>query len=398
LSEPLHLALFVRSLAGGGGAERVMVNLAGALAAEGHRVDFVIARHRGRLADAIPDSVRTVDLGAPMALAALPALLRRPGDLRAIAPAIVSLSAPRVLGAIPALASYLRRERPEGLLAALNYPNLTALLARDLAGVDTRCVISVHNHVTRLVSAATDARTRGLPPLMRRFFPRADEIVTVSDGVGDDLSRVAAIARTRITTIYNPVVTDDLLVRSREAVAEPWFREGQPPVLLGAGKLKPQKDFATLIRAFALVRAARPARLVILGEGPGLGALQLLARELGVADDVWFPGFVANPFAYMARAAVFVLSSAWEGFANVIVEAMHCGCPVVSTDCESGPREILEAGRHGRLVRVGDPEEMARAVLESLESPPAAAALRERASVFSDRVAARAYAELLRPR
>ena len=168
MTEPLHVALFARSLAGGGGAERVMVNLAAGLAAEGHRVDFVIARHQGRLADAIPDSVNTIDLAAPIAIASLPALLRRPGDAAALAGAIATPSAPRVLGAIPALANYLRKQRPQGLLAALNYANITALVARDLAQVDTRCVISVHNHVTRLVGAASDKRTRALPPLMRR--------------------------------------------------------------------------------------------------------------------------------------------------------------------------------------------------------------------------------------
>jgi glycosyltransferase involved in cell wall biosynthesis len=150
-----------------------------------------------------------------------------------------------------------------------------------------------------------------------------------------------------------------------------------------------------LLRAFARVRSARPARLVILGEGSQLRALQSLASELGIGDDVLFPGFVSNPFAYMARARAFVLSSAWEGFGNVLVEAMACGCPVISTDCPSGPAEILEGGRYGSLVPVGDPTPMAEAILETLESGPDVSALRKRADCFSDRAAARSYAELL---
>jgi glycosyltransferase involved in cell wall biosynthesis len=374
-----------------------MVNLAAGLVDEGHRVDFVIARHRGRLADSIPETVETIDLKAPIALAALPALLRRPGDAAALARSIATPSAPRVLGAIPRLAHYLRAERPDALLSALNYANLCALLARDLAGTRTRTVISVHNHVSRLVAAASDERTRALPPLMQRFFGRADGIVSVSDGVGDDLSRVAHIERDRITTIYNPVVTDDLEARSREPLDHPWFAEGQPPVLLGAGKLKPQKDFATLIRAFAELRESRRARLLILGEGPLHAELEVLARSLGVADDVGFAGFVANPFAYMSRAAVFVLSSAWEGFGNVIVEAMACGCPVVSSDCESGPAEILGRGRHGRLVPVADASAMARAVRDTLDEEADPDALRAHAAGFTARAAARAYARVLQP-
>ena len=166
-------------------------------------------------------------------------------------------------------------------------------------------------------------------------------------------------------------------------------------MVLGAGKLKKQKDFATLVKAFAEVRHRRLARLVILGEGPRRGALLALARKLGVAEDIELPGFVANPFAFMARSSVFVLSSAWEGFGNVLVEAMACGCPVVSTDCPSGPSEILEDGRHGPLVPVGDPAGLAKAICEVLDAPRERAALEERASVFTAAASAEHYERAL---
>ena len=160
-------------------------------------------------------------------------------------------------------------------------------------------------------------------------------------------------------------------------------------MLLGVGKLKPQKDFACLIRAFARVRATRPVRLIVLGDGPQREALLVLARTLGVADAVALPGFVANPFAYLGRAAAFVLSSAWEGLANVVIEALACGCPVVSTDCPSGPAEILAGGKYGRLVPVGDDAALANAIAATLDAPPRQESLRDRARHFSvDRAAA----------
>ncbi len=372
-----------------------MLNLAAALASKGRQVDLVMGRLAGHLSDDIPASVNVVDLDAPIAQAAIPSLLRRPGDAAALGSLMLSPSAPRVLGAIPALARYLEREQPDGLIAALNYTNIAALIARDLSQVSTRCVISIQNHPSRQIAAARDPRTRRLAPLMRRFFPRADEIVAVSDGVAADLSQVAEIPRQRIRTIYNPGATAGLERRVLDDPGHPWFAEGEPPVLLGVGKFKPQKDLSTLIRAFAEVRASRPARLIILGEGPQEKMLRALAEDLDVSEHIAFPGFVHNPFAYMARAQVFALSSAWEGLPLALVEAMACGCPVVSTDCPSGPAEILQDSRYGRLVPVGDHQQLAEAIMATLDAPLPTEVLKARAEVFSDRSAAQLYEQAL---
>ena len=230
---------------------------------------------------------------------------------------------------------------------------------------------------------------------MGRLYPRADEIVAVSAGVADDLARVARIPRSRITVIHNPIVTDELLADARAPVDHPWFADGGPPVVLAAGRLTEQKDYPTLLRAFRHARRARELRLVILGEGEERPRLEALARELDVSGDVDFAGFVANPYAFMARASLFVLSSAWEGFGNVVVEAMACGTPVVSTDCPSGPGEILEGGRYGRLVAVGDDEELAAAMLATLEDPPRPELLRERAAAFRADEAALRYLRVI---
>ncbi len=392
-----HLAIFLRSLVGGGGAERMMVTLAGALHGRGHRVDLVLGRAVGNFLDDIDPGVRVVDLGVRTILPALPALLRLPGEGIHMLPAFLPPAPPRVLGCIPALARYLRRERPDAMLSALNYSNLAALWARRLAGVPTRLVVSERNTLSVRAERSREGNLRALPAMIRRFYPWADAVTAVSDGVADDLARVSGIPREAIVTTWNPVVSPALASAAASPLEHPWFRPGEPPVILGAGKLRPQKDFATLIDAFAKVRAKRPARLIILGEGPEEGPLRVRARRLDVSGDVALEGFVANPFAYMARAAVFALSSAWEGLPSVLIQAMACGCPVVSTDCPSGPAEILERGAYGPLVPVGDSDALAVAILALLDAPPDRARLRRRAEDFSVERAVERYLAVMLP-
>jgi glycosyltransferase involved in cell wall biosynthesis len=392
-----HLALFIRSLgANGAGAERIWLNLAGAFAARGHRVDLVLGRRTGHLADAVPRGVRVVDLAVRSRLPLLGAALRDPASARSLAPALTSLPPPWILAAVPALADYLVRERPDALLSALSYSNVAVLWARERAGVPVRVAISEHNTLSVRSANARARRWRVLPAVEARWYPRADAILAVSEGVADDLARTAGLPRERIAVTYNPIVSDALAAAAREPVAHAWVAPDAPPVVLGVGKLKPQKGFDVLLRAFARVRAARTARLVILGEGPQRRALERLARELGIANDVALPGFVANPFAWMAKSAVFALSSRWEGLPSVLIEALACGCAVVSTDCPSGPAEILEAGRLGPLVPVGDAAALGDAIARALLAPGDADPRRARAYDFAvDRVAPRYLAALL---
>ena len=282
---------------------------------------------------------------------------------------MVDLKSKRVLYSLPGLMRYLRRERPKALLSAMDHANVVALWAKKLARAPTRVVVSVHNTTSIATKRAKNMRGRMMPLFIRKFYPWADAVVAVSKGVAEDLLKIAGLPKEKIRVIYNPVITPDLLAKAEEPVDHPWFRPGEPPVILGVGRLTAQKDFPTLIRAFALVRKQRPARLMILGEGEERAKLEALVRELSLEKDVSLPGFVDNPYKYMKRAAVFVLSSRWEGFGNVLVEAMACGTPVVSTDCPSGPREILDGGRWGRLVAVGDVSSMAKAIEETLARP-----------------------------
>jgi glycosyltransferase involved in cell wall biosynthesis len=201
---------------------------------------------------------------------------------------------------------------------------------------------------------------------MRWLYPRADAVVAVSKGVAQDLLNLMPQLKPKLTVIYNPVIDAAFYAKADAPVEHPWFQPHQPPVVLAAGRLVALKGYDTLLRAFARVRQQMPARLVILGEGSERPNLERLAAELGVAADVDMPGFDPNPFRYMKRAGVFVLSSRYEGLPNVLIQALACGCPVVSTDCPSGPSEILDGGRYGVLVPVDDVEAMARAIVRAL--------------------------------
>jgi glycosyltransferase involved in cell wall biosynthesis len=398
-----RIGLFVPSL-GGGGAERCMLSLGQALAARGHQVDLLLCDREGRFVSEVPRGIDIVELRpVPMALARLAALAADPaGFSQLLRPVLSARKPPHRLPHLVMLARYMRANRPQALLAALPTPNLLAVWARRLAGVKTRVVVSQHNTLSQTIGTSPKWRKRFLPPLVHRGYLMADAIVAVSHGVADDLTACAGIPHDRVTTIYNPIVSDTLRAEKREPVHHAWLAQGGPPVILGAGALIAQKDHPTLLRAFARVRTQRAARLVILGEARGSerdsaarAELTRLAARLGVEADVCLAGFVRNPFSYMARASVFVLSSAWEGFGNVLVEALACGCPVVSTDCPSGPAEILEGGRHGRLVPVGDDKALADAILATLDHPPDTQALQARAEVFSVDKAVARYLELL---
>jgi glycosyltransferase involved in cell wall biosynthesis len=293
---------------------------------------------------------------------------------------------------IAALLRYVRRDRPSSILAFLNYPNFALLLASRLAPHGTRYLVSVRNHISSSSGHARSRWNRSIPDLMRRCLHNANGIVAPSQGVADDVLHITGLPRERVRVIYNPV-SSDVALRAQAPVAHPFFEAGVP-VLVAAGKLKPQKDFETLLRAFRVAREARPMRLIILGEGDTT-PLRARAAELGIASDVDWPGYVENPYAWFRRASVYVLSSAWEGFPNVLIEALACGCPVVSTDCPSGPAEILAGGSYGKLVPVGAAGDLAKAILETLEAPRQALRLVARSREFSMERALDAYEALL---
>ena len=273
--------------------------------------------------------------------------------------------------------------RPDVLIAVSNAV-IPALIARRLFTPKTRTLARQDStHTMQLLTG--DLKMRMALRLKRYLLPSADAVIAVSSGVAEDLKRNIPGAADLVEVVPNPVVSDELEDRAAAPVDHPWLSDPQVPVILSAGRLVPHKDHPTLLMAFAEVVRSRPARLIILGEGPDREKLTALAREFGIADLADFPGFVHNPYSYMSRASVFALSSVTEGLPTALIEAMACGTPVVSTDCPSGPGEILEDGRWGRLVPVGDWQSLSKAILDTLDSPPAPDLLKSRAQAYSVR-------------
>ena len=283
------------------------------------------------------------------------------------------------------LACQLRRDPPDALLTAKDHSAKTALVGRALS----RVKVPVYVKITNTLSQTLRRRIKRVTA--RWLYRRADRLFCVSNGVADDLRENFNVPPERICAIYNPTVTPDIAERRQLPVNHPWLQGEGPPVIMGVGRLTKQKDFYTLIDAFALVRAKRPARLLILGEGTLHDSLEGHARCRGVGEYVDLPGYVWDPIPWLARTDLFVLSSRYEGLANVVIEALAAGAPVVSTDCPSGPAEILDNGRIGPLVPIGDPEAMAEAMERMLDEPPSQELLSEGLERFRSGVVAEAY-------
>ncbi|WP_295887224.1 glycosyltransferase [uncultured Thiohalocapsa sp.] len=357
------------SFSGAGGVERMLVNLMQGLADQGRDLDLLTIRTTSPHLDALPPGVRRIDLGARHSL-----------------------------GAVAALARHLRAERPPVLLAAKDRAGRAAVLARRLAGVPTPIVMRIGTNLSAALAGRHPLVRRLRTAAVRRSWRGIDHIIAVSAGVAADTVEVAHYPPTRISVIRNPVVTPTLSARAALPCPHPWLdaqAQQQAPVILGAGRLERQKDFPTLLRAFARLRAGRRCRLLLLGEGAWRERLLAEAAALGVADDLDLPGFQANPYPCLGRAALFVLSSAWEGSPNVLTEAMALGTPVVATDCPSGPREILADGRFGPLVPVGDAPALAAAMAQVLDHPPPADKLKAAVAAYHADTSAAAYAALL---
>lgn len=364
-SKKRHLAIFV-SFSGTGGVERVTLNLLQGLSRLDVQVDLLMVVARRGQPPSIPwPNIRVIDLKVKHSQMAIPALIR-----------------------------YLRSERPDVLMVAKDRAVRAAIIAHWLARVNTRLVGQLHMNMTGFLESKPQLQRWLRTAPMRWLFPYLDRIICVSEGVVEDTLAITKMPPERVVAIRNPVITPELVEQAKEPVDHPWFNENVP-VIMGAGRLTPEKDFPTLIRAFARVRQERNCRLMILGEGPLQPELESLIAELDLAASVSLPGFCANPFAFMKRASLFVMSSAWEGSGNVLVEALALGIPSVSTDCPYGPRETLADGKYGPLVPVGDHEGLASAMLQTLNNPLPSDFLRQAVTEFTIEYSAQRYLDVL---
>ena len=360
---------FLLVSASGGGAERAMIGVANHLVRSGLTIDLVLVRKTGPFLADVDPAIRIVDLGA--------------GAVR------------RTL--LP-LNNYVNRARPQLLVSALASTDPFALVGKALFRWKTKLHISVQNAPSASEGVSSDAFARRWPRMIRLLYRFADSINAISQGVAHDVETIMGKPAGSIPVINNPVDIRMARDRAEEPSGIEWLAKKNVPVLLAVGRLIKQKDLPTLFHAFAQLRNGRKAKLVILGEGPDRASLEALARELKIESDVLMPGFAANPFAAMAAADLFVLASRWEGFANVVAEALACGTKVVSTDCPSGPAEILDDGRFGALVPVGDAAALAAALDVALDSKVDRDRLRTRAEAFSLDHIAESYLELFRQR
>ncbi len=398
------LAFLMRDL-DRGGDRRSQLRLAGAVAARGFPVDLVLCSPRLIGTGIAPAKVRVVNLrpGA-LLLARLLPFLADPAAMLPLAHALLTSPRPSpTLAFLPALVGYLRRERPAGIIAAATTLNLEAIWARQRGGTDARVVVCERARLPAKRARSGGWGQRRLLPLVTRYYPMADAIVASSMLGAGDLAASARIDPHSITVVYDTLAGPEIAARAAAPCPHPWFERGAPPVVLGSGPLSEEKDYPTLIRAFALLRAQRDARLLIVARGRGdrrgtaavRADIKQLVELLGVSGEVQLLEDRADPYPFMARAAVFALSSGREGFGDVLVEAMTCGCPVVSTDCPRGPREILAGGLWGPLVPVGDAAALAAAIARTIDAPPSRANLAMRAADFSLEHAVDAYLRLL---
>jgi glycosyltransferase involved in cell wall biosynthesis len=365
---PARIAVLA-SFSGEGGVERMVMNLVREFARRDIAVDLLTIRAASAHFQGLPANVRWIPLDAGHALSSIPELVR-----------------------------YFRRDPPQALLVAKDRAARAALAARRISGVPVRVVVRLGtNLLTSMEGKSAIARWLRLAP-MKFLYRDVDRVIAVSQGVADDARKVTGLPTSRIEVIRNPVITAALARQAAAPCPHPWLEGPQRqahPVILGAGRLGTQKGFDILLQAFATMTGGRPARLIILGEGNHRRDLEDLARELKVADRVLMPGFRSDFYAWLARADLFALSSRWEGSPNVLTEALALGIPSVSTDCPSGPREILDNGRYGPLVPVDDADQLSRAMEHTLETPPRADQLKNAVAEYTAETSAERYLHAL---
>jgi glycosyltransferase involved in cell wall biosynthesis len=356
------IAFLIANL-GGGGAERVAISLIEGFVRRGHQVDLLLMRKTGVFLDRVPAEVRVIDLGAS-----------------------------RIRNVVRPLVRYLRDVRPDALQVSMWPLPVAALVAAALARTPTRIVVSEHCALSKQYEGSRTTLAL-LTASTRLFYRFADRIICVSNGVAKDLQNISGLAPNRVAVVYNPVEQATPARRPDPEALRAW------PVarhrILSVGSLKAQKNQALLVEAFARVAGEIDASLLILGEGPERKSLEDLITALGMDDRIRLPGFVSDPSPYYAAASAFVLSSDYEGLPTVLIEALAWGLPVVSTDCDSGPAEILKNGEIGTLVPCGSPSALAAAVRETVSRRADKGLSKARASDFGEDEAVTRYLELM---
>lgn len=375
------ISLFVSTLAGGG-AEKIMLELGKEFLKTGFNVDLILIEKKGPYLKEVPDNIKIVELGESfLSLKYLRIYHLRYKSLKTLIQLSHLIIGTGILFSVFPLMDYLKKKKPDVLLSTLTEPNIIAILAKMIQDSDCRLVIRIANYFSYSLKRK---RIRLLAKSLYQKTGIIDKIIAISQGVKDDLTQNLKIPSEKISVVYNPINLDDIIIKKNEEVTSlRWLNYKRDfKVVLGVGRFVKQKALDDLVRAFYFVRQSRNVKLIILGEGEERTKIADLIKTLNLEQDVYLPGFVDNPYAYISKVDVFVLSSKWEGFGNVILESLSCGTSVVSTDCPSGPSEILENGKYGKLIPVGDINAMAKAIESVLETPFNPELLKRRAADF----------------
>lgn len=364
----MKIAFFLPAL-NFGGIEANTIRLAKSFIEKGYDIELLLGRAQGEYLERIDKSLK-----------------------------IINFNKRRSIGMIYSLARYMWKENPDIVYTGGEQANIILMLAKILSP-KTKVIISIRTNLTIEYKESERKFKKKIYPLLSKYlYKLADSIVTVSNGVAEDVNSLLGLPKNKMTVIYNPIVNDEIFELMEQKNNHPWLNDNQYKVIISVGRLVNQKNFSFLIKSFEKVKKELPnTKLIILGDGPEKDKLNQLIKELEIEKDVALEGFVQNPYSYMKESDLFVLSSKWEGFGNVIVEALATGIPVVSTKCPSGPDEILENGKFGSLVRVNDVDQMSTAILHELSTPSADEKKRKaRAEKFSVESATIQYIKLMK--
>ena len=358
-----------------GGAEKVTVNLIKALEIQGVNIDLLLLTQKdlktreanNLIAKQFTDNVN-----------------------------IIYMPSYRAMGSLPWLFSYMKKKEPTSFLSVLDNMNTLTIITSILNRNKHKIFLTIHNNISNELKLKSNFKQVVISYFVKYIYKHARKIITVSNGISDNLVFNYKIPQNCIKTIYNPIITPDIAVKAKEDCPHPWLNTPTKPVILAVGSFRPQKDFPTLIKAFSIVRKQMDVRLIILGEGTLRKELESMIKALNIEDSVSLPGFSDNVYSFMAKANLFVLSSKTEALPTVLIEALACNTPVISTDCEYGPREILENGKFGTLVKPGNCREMANAICNFLKKEKGNIDIdKSKLEKYSDNYAASEYMKIL---